>query len=216
MNADASIRRMAKCGVIPVVTIADPGKAVALAEALLEGGIDVIEVTLRTAEGLASLRAIAKNCPRILTVAGTVITPQQVLAVVDAGAQVVVSPGYSESVDEAMSASGLPWLPGVATASDCMRAVAAGRLTCKFFPAEQAGGIPMIKALAGPFPQITFCPTGGVALSNLANYLNLPNVMCVGGSWIVPQDALNKGDFATIKRLAMMSSSAVGRIRNPA
>jgi 2-dehydro-3-deoxyphosphogluconate aldolase / (4S)-4-hydroxy-2-oxoglutarate aldolase len=215
MNADASIRRMAKCGVIPVVTITDPGKAVAVAAALLEGGIDVIEVTLRTAEGLAALKAIAKQCPQILCVAGTVVTPQQVLAVVDAGAQVVVSPGYSESVDEAMTASGLPWLPGVATASDCMRAVAAGRLTCKFFPAEQAGGIPMIKALAGPFPQITFCPTGGVALSNLANYLTVPNVMCVGGSWIVPQDALSKGDFATIKRLAMMSSAAVGRIRNP-
>jgi 2-dehydro-3-deoxyphosphogluconate aldolase / (4S)-4-hydroxy-2-oxoglutarate aldolase len=216
MSADASIRRMAKCGVIPVVTITDPGKAVALAEALIEGGIDVIEVTLRTSEGLAALKAIAEKCPKILAVAGTVITPAQAQQVADAGAQVVVSPGYSEDVDAAMTATGLPWLPGVATASDCMRAVAAGRTICKFFPAEQAGGIPMIKALAGPFPQIRFCPTGGVALSNLANYLMLPNVLCVGGSWIVPQDALRAGDFATIKRLAMMSSAAVGRIRNPA
>jgi 2-dehydro-3-deoxyphosphogluconate aldolase / (4S)-4-hydroxy-2-oxoglutarate aldolase len=213
MTITNPLHRMSRCGVIPVVTISDPGKAVALANALLAGGIDVIEVTLRTAEGLASLKRIARDCPDVLAVAGTVLTADQAREVADAGAQVVVSPGYTEDVDAAMRGTGLPWLPGVATASDCMRAVAAGRTICKFFPAEQAGGTAMIKALSGPFPQMSFCPTGGISLKTLGNYLGLQNVICVGGSWLVPADAMVTNDFVAITQLAAASRVAVDGIR---
>src|SRR6478752_640837 len=159
MSGEPEIARLKACGVVPVVVIDEAEVAVPLARALLAGGIDVIEVTLRRPAALAALERIAHEVPEILSVAGTVVTPLQVAEVKRVGAQAVVSPGFSEAVDEAMRAAGLPWLPGVATASDCMRAVSAGRITCKFFPAEQAGGTPALKALSGPFPQLKFCPT---------------------------------------------------------
>jgi 2-dehydro-3-deoxyphosphogluconate aldolase / (4S)-4-hydroxy-2-oxoglutarate aldolase len=205
--------RLKACGIVPVVTIDDVGKAVDLAHALAAGGIDVIEVTLRTASGMASLKRIAENCPQVLPVAGTVVVPDQAKAVADAGARIVVSPGFTEAVDAAMARTGLPWLPGVSTASDCMRAVAAGRLSCKFFPAEQAGGPGGIKALSGPFPQLAFCPTGGVSLANLGSYLGLKQVLCVGGSWLVPADALASGDFKAIEASAREARAAVDAIR---
>lgn len=198
---------------MPVVVIEDAHLAAPLARALLAGGVDVVEVTLRSAAAMAALETIAREVPDILAVAGTVVTPAQVVEVRQAGAQAVVSPGFSEAVDDAMRAAGLPWLPGVATASDCMRAVASGRLTCKFFPAEQAGGTAALKALSGPFPQIRFCPTGGVSLGNLADYLALKQVLCVGGSWLAPADAIAARDWARVTKLAREAREAVKGLR---
>lgn len=213
MSDEAEIARLAACGVVPVVVIEDAHLAAPLARALLAGGIDVVEVTLRSAAAMAALETIAREVPDILAVAGTVVTPAQVVEVQQAGAQAVVSPGFSEAVDDAMRAAGLPWLPGVATASDCMRAVASGRLTCKFFPAEQAGGTAALKALSGPFPQIRFCPTGGVSLGNLADYLALKQVLCVGGSWLAPADAIAARDWARVTKLAREAREAVKGLR---
>jgi 2-dehydro-3-deoxyphosphogluconate aldolase/(4S)-4-hydroxy-2-oxoglutarate aldolase len=213
MDEAAAIARLQACGVVPVVVIEDAHLAGPLARALLAGGIDVIEVTLRRPAALAALETIAREVPGILPVAGTVVTPAQVVDVKEAGAQAVVSPGFSESVDDAMRAAGLPWLPGVATASDCMRAVSAGRLTCKFFPAEQAGGTATLKALSGPFPQMRFCPTGGVGLTNLGDYLALKQVICVGGSWLVPADAIADRDWARVTQLAKEAREAVAALR---
>ena len=213
MDETAAIARLEACGVIPVVVIEDASRAIDLAHALVAGGIDVVEVTLRRPAGLAALEAIARSVPGALPVAGTVVTPAQVQQVKDAGAKAVVSPGFSEAVDEALKAAGLPWLPGVATASDCMRAVAAGRTVAKFFPAETAGGPPTLKALSGPFPQMRFCPTGGVGLNNLASYLALPQVICVGGSWLVPADAIASGDWARVTQLAKEASEAFRVLR---
>lgn len=213
MDEVTVIARLQACGVVPVVVIEDASRAVDLAHALAEGGIDVVEVTLRRPAALEALAAIARSVPGSLAVAGTVVTPEQVAQVKDAGAQAVVSPGFSEGVDAALRAAGLPWLPGVATASDCMRAVAAGRLVAKFFPAEQAGGPTAIKALSGPFPQLRFCPTGGVGLKNLGDYLALPQVICVGGSWLVPADAIASGDWKRIATLAREAREAFAALR---
>lgn len=213
MAEEPEIARLAACGVVPVVVIEDAHLAIPLARALIAGGIDVIEVTLRRPAALAALETIARDVPDILCVAGTVVAPSQVEDVKSAGAQAVVSPGFSEAIDDAMRAADLPWLPGVATASDCMRAVSAGRLTCKFFPAEQAGGPAMIKALSGPFPQMRFCPTGGVGLANLGDYLALQQVICVGGSWLVPADAIASRDWARVTTLAKEAREAVARLR---
>ena len=213
MDEATAIARLQACGVVPVVVIEDASRAVDLAHALAEGGIDVVEVTLRRPAALDALAAIATSVPGSLAVAGTVVTPEQVAQVKDAGAQAVVSPGFSEAVDAALRAAGLPWLPGVATASDCMRAVAAGRLVAKFFPAEQAGGPSAIKALSGPFPQLRFCPTGGVSLTNLGDYLALPQVICVGGSWLVPADAIAAGDWKRVATLAREAREAFARLR---
>ncbi len=213
MDEAAAIARLQACGIVPVVVIEDAHLAAPLARALLAGGIDVIEVTLRRPAALAALETIAREVSGILPVAGTVVTPAQVVDVREAGAQAVVSPGFSEAVDDAMRAAGLPWLPGVATASDCMRAVAAGRLTCKFFPAEQAGGTATLKALSGPFPQMRFCPTGGVSLTNLGDYLALKQVLCVGGSWLVPADAIANRDWARVTQLAREAREKVAALR---
>lgn len=213
MDEAAAIARLEACGVIPVVVIEDASRAVDLAQALVAGGVDVVEVTLRRPAALDALAAIARSVPQALAVAGTVVTPAQVAQVRDAGAQAVVSPGFSESVDAALRQAGLPWLPGVATASDCMRAVAAGRTVAKFFPAEQAGGPSALKALSGPFPQMRFCPTGGVGLKNLGDYLALPQVICVGGSWLVPADAIAAGDWSRITTLAREAREAFAAAR---
>ena len=214
MSTAPEIARLGACGVVPVVVIDEAEIAVPLAEALLSGGIDVIEITLRRPAAMAALEKVARELPEILPVAGTVVTPAQAAEVKNAGARAVVSPGFTESVDEAMRKTGLPWLPGVATASDCMRAVSAGRLHCKFFPAEQAGGVPGLKALSGPFPQMKFCPTGGVSLANLGNYLALPQVLCVGGSWLVPADAVKNRDWAQVAKLAREAREKVAELRD--
>ncbi|WP_214317181.1 bifunctional 4-hydroxy-2-oxoglutarate aldolase/2-dehydro-3-deoxy-phosphogluconate aldolase [Nonomuraea sediminis] len=188
--------------VIPVVVIDDAAGAVPLARALVAGGLPAIEVTLRTAGGLEAIARIAAEVPDAVIGAGTVRTPADVAASVAAGAKFLVSPGTTPALADAMAASGTPFLPGVATASEAMALAERGITELKFFPAEAAGGRPYLKSLAGPLPEVRFCPTGGVRPETAADYLALPNVGCVGGTWLTPADALASGDWSRIEKLA--------------
>jgi len=188
--------------VMPVVVIDDAAHAVPLARALVAGGIRAIEITLRTGAALDAVQAIAREVPDAIPGVGTALTGADVLAALEAGAKFIVSPGATPALVEAAIGSGLPFLPGVATASELMAGLAAGLSAFKFFPAAQAGGVEALKALGGPFPNARFCPTGGVSPANAATYLALPNVLCVGGSWIAPREVIAAGDFARIEQLA--------------
>ncbi|MBO3752495.1 bifunctional 4-hydroxy-2-oxoglutarate aldolase/2-dehydro-3-deoxy-phosphogluconate aldolase [Streptosporangiaceae bacterium NEAU-GS5] len=198
--------------VIPVVVLEDAAVAVAMARALVAGGLPVIEVTLRTAAALDAIRAIAAEVPEAVIGAGTVLTPGDVAAATAAGARFLVSPGVTPVLLEALLGSGVPALPGAATASEAMALREHGLRELKFFPAEAAGGPPYLKALAGPLPDVRFCPTGGVTPATTRDYLALPNVGCVGGTWLTPADALASGDFARIEKLAA-EAAALGRGR---
>ncbi|RZU98653.1 bifunctional 4-hydroxy-2-oxoglutarate aldolase/2-dehydro-3-deoxy-phosphogluconate aldolase [Spiribacter vilamensis] len=200
---------LARSPVIPVVAIEDAAAAPALARALLAGGLSVIEVTLRTDDALAAVAAIARDVPDITVGAGTLTTAGQVDAARDAGARFLVSPGYSDAIVEAAEHAGLSLLPGVSTATELMRAQADGFDHVKFFPAVPSGGIGALNAFSGPFPAMRFCPTGGVHSGNYLDFLQLPNVPCVGGSWLTPADAVAAGDWSHIETLA--ASAAEGR-----
>jgi 2-dehydro-3-deoxyphosphogluconate aldolase/(4S)-4-hydroxy-2-oxoglutarate aldolase len=180
---------------------------VPLARALVAGGVRVLEVTLRTAAGLPSIRAIAQSVPEAIVGVGTLTQPDEFAAAREAGARFAVSPGLSPALVSAASTSGLPWLPGVMTPSDVLVARAAGLYQLKLFPAQQAGGLNMLKALYGPFPEVVFCPTGGITPGTAPDFLALPNVACVGGSWLTPKEALAAGDWTTITRLASQAAS---------
>ncbi|MFN0184979.1 MAG: bifunctional 4-hydroxy-2-oxoglutarate aldolase/2-dehydro-3-deoxy-phosphogluconate aldolase [Aquabacterium sp.] len=191
------------CGpVIPVIVIERLADAVPMARALLDGGVRVLEVTLRTEAALPAIAAIAAALPDAIVGAGTVCGPDDVDAAARAGARFIVSPGFAISVSRACIDRGLALLPGVATAGEVMAARAAGHRLLKFFPAVPAGGIPMLKALGGPFPDVSFCPTGGLTAETAASFLALPNVPVCGGSWLTPGEALAAGDWARIQRLA--------------
>lgn len=192
--------------VIPVIVIDEVAAAVPLALALQAGGLRVLEVTLRTPAALAAIAAIAREVPHLTVGAGTVLNAEDVRRAAAAGARFAVSPGYTDEVDVACRDAALPWLPGAATASEVMRVIAAGYDFAKFFPASAAGGVPMLRALGGPFPDLAFCPTGGVDFSNAADYLALPNVRCVGGGWVVPREALRAGRWDEITALARSAS----------
>jgi 2-dehydro-3-deoxyphosphogluconate aldolase/(4S)-4-hydroxy-2-oxoglutarate aldolase len=193
--------------VIPVIVLHDVKHAVALARALVAGGIRMLEVTLRTPQALACLEAIAREVPEAVAGAGTVRSAADVQASLNAGARFAVSPGYTHTVGQACRDAGLPLLPGVATGSEIMAAQEDGYNELKFFPAMQAGGPAMLKAWGGPFIDVRFCPTGGVTQTNAAEFLALPNVACVGGSWLTPADALAAGDWARITALARDAST---------
>jgi 2-dehydro-3-deoxyphosphogluconate aldolase/(4S)-4-hydroxy-2-oxoglutarate aldolase len=193
--------------VIPVLTIMRAAEAVPLARALLAGGVGVLEVTLRTSEALAAIEAIAREVPDAIVGAGTVLNPADLDRAKSAGARFIVTPGLTEPLLEATVASALPFLPGVATASELMRGMDAGLDHFKFFPAEAAGGPAMLKALHGPFADCRFCPTGGITADNAGAYLALPNVVCVGGGWLAPMDAIAGGDWALITGLARAASA---------
>ncbi|MEU3826909.1 bifunctional 4-hydroxy-2-oxoglutarate aldolase/2-dehydro-3-deoxy-phosphogluconate aldolase [Streptomyces sp. SID486] len=188
--------------VVPVVVLADAADAVPLARALVAGGLPAIEVTLRTAAAPDAIRAIAAEVPGAVVGAGTVIRPEQVDACAAAGARFLVSPGWTGTLLEAMRGSGLPFLPGVSTTSEVVALLEHEVREMKFFPAQAAGGTPYLKSLAGPLPQARFCPTGGIGPDTAPEYLALPNVGCVGGSWMVPADAVAAGDWGRIERLA--------------
>jgi 2-dehydro-3-deoxyphosphogluconate aldolase/(4S)-4-hydroxy-2-oxoglutarate aldolase len=188
--------------VIPVIVIQRLEQAVPLARALVDGGVKVLEVTLRTPVALAAIEAIARAVPEAVVGAGTLRLPGDAKAARDAGSVFAVSPGYTAALGAACHEAGLPLLPGVATGSEVMAAMADGLRFLKFFPAVQAGGIPMLKALAGPFPDIAFCPTGGITPETAPQFLALPNVKVCGGSWLTPADAVEQGDWARITRLA--------------
>lgn len=193
--------------VIPVIVIQRLQDAVPLAQALVDGGVRVLEVTLRTKVALAAIEAIARAVPQALVGAGTIRSAADARAAKDAGSVFGVSPGYTAAVGAACVEAGLPLLPGVATASEVMAAQADGITFLKFFPATAAGGIPMLKALAGPFPDVSFCPTGGITPESAPNFLSLPNVKVCGGSWLTPQDAVDAGDWARITQLARAAQS---------
>lgn len=197
-----SLQVMRDAPVIPVIVLNDVAHAVPMARALLAGGIRMLEVTLRTPQALACMEAIAKEVPGAVVGAGTVRSAQDAAAAAKAGAQFAVSPGYTRTVGQACKDNGLSLLPGVATGSEIMMAQEDGYTELKFFPAMQAGGPQMLKAWSGPFFDVKFCPTGGVTQANAPELLALPNVACVGGSWLVPADALAQGDWARIEALA--------------
>jgi 2-dehydro-3-deoxyphosphogluconate aldolase/(4S)-4-hydroxy-2-oxoglutarate aldolase len=193
--------------VIPVIVIERPEHAVSIAKALVEGGVSVLEVTLRTPFALRAIEAIATHVEGALVGVGTITRAEDFDAALGAGARFGVSPGLTPALVDAAHASGLPLLPGAMTPSDVIAARAAGYTELKLFPAQQAGGIGMLKALAGPFPDVTFCPTGGVTLASAPDFLSLPNVACVGGSWLTPREAVFAGDWSRITRLAREASA---------
>jgi len=188
--------------VIPVIVLHDVAHAVPMARALVEGGVRVLEVTLRTPVALACMEAIARDVPEAIVGAGTLRTVADVRAARDAGCRFGVSPGYTLEIGAACREAHVPLLPGVATASEVMAANADGLAFLKFFPATAAGGVPMLKAFAGPFPDVVFCPTGGITVETAPQFLALPNVGVCGGSWLTPADALAAGDWDRITRLA--------------
>ncbi|HWT23339.1 MAG TPA: bifunctional 4-hydroxy-2-oxoglutarate aldolase/2-dehydro-3-deoxy-phosphogluconate aldolase [Solirubrobacteraceae bacterium] len=198
--------------VVPVVVIEDAADGVPLARALVAGGLPAVEVTLRTPGALEALERIAAEVPDAIVGAGTVLSGAQADAAVAAGASFLVSPGTTPALLDAMAGSGVPFLPGAATASDVVALVERGVSVAKFFPAEAAGGVAALRALAGPFPDVRFCPTGGIDLRRAPEYLALPNVVCVGGSWMVPKDAARAGDWAAVEELAR----AAAALREPA
>lgn len=184
--------------VIPVLTVERIADAVPLAEALYSGGLKVIEMTLRTDDALAIMKEMKSACPDLLVGMGTIRSTSQIDASVEAGADFLVSPGLTPELGAAMIASGCAALPGVATAGEAMRAFDQGFRGLKFFPAEAAGGIDYLKSLSGPLPDLRFCPTGGISKDKAADYLALPNVGCVGGSWIAPSSLIKAGDWQAI------------------
>ncbi|WP_411092621.1 bifunctional 4-hydroxy-2-oxoglutarate aldolase/2-dehydro-3-deoxy-phosphogluconate aldolase [Streptomyces sp. 049-1] len=193
--------------VVPVVVVDDLADAVPLARALVAGGLPAIEVTLRTPVAVDAIRAIAGEVPGAVVGAGTVITPDQVAEVVAAGARFLVSPGWTDVLLDAMRTSGVPFLPGVSTTSEVVALLERGVREMKFFPAEAAGGTAYLKALAAPLPQARFCPTGGIGPLSAPEYLALPNVGCVGGSWMLPKDAVADRDWDRVEALARAAAA---------
>ena len=189
--------------VIPVLTVEGADDAVPLATALVAGGLPLLEVTLRTEGALKAITAMAQQVPGAIVGAGTIRTADQAKAAVDAGATFLVSPGATPQVIAAVQKLGVPFLPGCATASEAMRLAEEGFRFLKFFPAEAAGGVNYLKSLAAPLADLRFCPTGGIDAEKAKAYLALPNVVCVGGSWITPAAALKAGDWATVTRLSL-------------
>jgi len=188
--------------VVPVVVIENEEQAIGLAGALLEGGISVIEITLRNAYGIEAISLIKQKFPEMVVLAGTVNTPQQLRDVVKAGVDGIISPGLTVALLETAKEEKIPYLPGVGTASEVLLAIEHGLSECKLFPATVVGGISALKAFNGPFSSIRFCPTGGVSEANFKDFLALPNVMCVGGSWIAPSNLVREGNWAEITRLS--------------
>ena len=193
--------------VIPVIVIDELAQAVPLAKALVAGGVRVLEVTLRTAPALDAIRLIAREVPDAIVGVGTLTRPQDFKDALEAGAKFGVSPGLTPAMIQAAHETRLPLLPGVFTPSDVIAARLAGFSQLKLFPAQQAGGIGMLKALGGPFPDVMFCPTGGVSAENAPDFLALPNVACVGGSWLAPKAAVTSGDWGKITALAKEASA---------
>ncbi|MBV1868979.1 MAG: bifunctional 4-hydroxy-2-oxoglutarate aldolase/2-dehydro-3-deoxy-phosphogluconate aldolase [Marinosulfonomonas sp.] len=205
---DASKKARELCNlapVIPVLVVDDVAHAEPLARALVAGGLPVLEVTLRTPVALQVIAAM-RDVPGGIVGAGTLVTPQDVLAAKEAGAKFGVAPGATDILLQACEDADLPLLAGAATATEAMALLERGYDVQKFFPAEASGGAPALKAIAGPLPQISFCPTGGVSLKNAAQYLALPNTLCVGGSWVAPAKLVTAGDWAGIEALAREAS----------
>jgi 2-dehydro-3-deoxyphosphogluconate aldolase/(4S)-4-hydroxy-2-oxoglutarate aldolase len=206
MNA---IEVMKLSPVVPVIAIENEEDALFLAEALLEGGISIMEITLRTDAGLKSIEKISKNIPNMRVGAGTVVDAQGFKKAVDCGSEFIFSPGISEELMQTSRDLNIALIPGVGTASEIMLAQNYGFYGCKLFPATVVGGVDALKAFSGPFESMKFCPTGGVNLQNMNDFLSLKNVLCVGGSWIVPKSAMEQKNFKEITKLAKEAISKV-------
>jgi 2-dehydro-3-deoxyphosphogluconate aldolase/(4S)-4-hydroxy-2-oxoglutarate aldolase len=192
--------------VIPVLTIEELGHAVPLARALCAGGLRVLEITLRTSVALQAIEAVREAVPDAIVGAGTLTKPEHFELCVGAGVQFAVTPGLTSELADAAKKTGLPLLPGIMTPSELIAGIGYGFDTFKLFPAQQAGGLGMLKALAGPFPEIVFCPTGGITRASAPDFLALPNVACVGGSWVAPPEKVRAGDWTSIEALARDAS----------
>lgn len=210
-----TVEILGKSGVIPVIVIDKVEQAVPLAKALVRGGLPVLEVTFRTEAAAAAIAAIRAEVPEAIVGAGTILTVEQLLAAKKAGASFCVAPGFDPAIVEEAKNALMPFCPGVATASELSQALTAGCPMVKFFPAEAAGGVKMISNLLGAFrfTGVKFMPTGGVNLANLADYLAVPEVLCCGGTWIVPKDALAAGDWERIEKLAAEASALAKKLR---
>jgi 2-dehydro-3-deoxyphosphogluconate aldolase / (4S)-4-hydroxy-2-oxoglutarate aldolase len=209
MTHSGAIERFLRLSpVMPVVTLNDAAVAGDLARALVRGGIRVIEVTLRTSVALRAIEVIAREVPEITVGAGTVLSVADLKAAAAAGAAFAISPGATGRLLEAGTDGPIPYLPAIATASELMAGMAAGYRCFKFFPAGAAGGIAMLNALGGPFPEARFCPTGGITQASVKSYLDLPNVLCAGGSWLTPAEALNRKDWSAIESLAARAAAS--------
>jgi len=198
---------MALCPVIPVLTIEKASDAVPLARALVAGGLKVLEITLRTPAAIEAIELIAREVANAVTGAGTVLNARDWDRAAKAGAQFIVSPGLTDPLIKVAADSPLAFLPGVATAGELMRGLDAGLGHFKFFPAETSGGAPALKALYGPFSDVRFCPTGGITAKSAPDYLALPNVVCVGGGWVAPAEAVASGDWARVTDLARAAAA---------
>ena len=209
------IETLKSAGIIPVIVIENEEQAVPLAQALVKGGLPVLEVTFRTKAAAGAIARIKAEVPGAIVGAGTLLTPEMVKAAKAAGAAFGVAPGFDPAVVQAAKDVDLPFCPGIATASELSQALTAGAKMVKFFPAEAAGGVKMIKNFLGAFrfTGVKFMPTGGVNLSNVADYLAVPEIICCGGTWIVPKDALANGDWAAIEKLASDATALVKSMR---
>ena len=209
------VKTLGDAKIIPVIVIEDEAQAVPLAKALVKGGLPVLEVTFRTQAAAGAIAAIRREVPEAVVGAGTLLTVEQLKAAKAAGAAFGVAPGFDPAVVAEAKTQDLPFCPGIATASELSQALTAGCKMVKFFPAEAAGGVKMIKNLLGAFrfTGVKFMPTGGVNLSNVADYLSVPEIVCCGGTWIVPKDALATGDWAAIEKLAADAAALVRKIR---
>ena len=209
------VETLGKAGIIPVIVIEKEEQAVPLAKALVNGGLTVLEVTFRTSAAAGAIAAIRREVPEAVVGAGTLLTVEQLKAAKAAGAAFGVAPGFDPVVMAAAKAEGLPFCPGIATASELSQALTAGCGMVKFFPAEAAGGVKMIKNLLGAFrfTGVRFMPTGGVNLANVGEYLAVPEIACCGGTWVVPKDALASGDYAAIEKLAADAAALVRKVR---
>jgi 2-dehydro-3-deoxyphosphogluconate aldolase/(4S)-4-hydroxy-2-oxoglutarate aldolase len=206
--------RIYKSGIIPILTVSDAKLAVPVAQALRDGGLSLVEVTLRTPEGLRAIEAIASQCPDILVIAGTLLKPEDFFSARSAGAILSVSPGFHKTLHESAEGAQLPWIPGVATASDLIESLMCDRTEVKLFPAVPLGGISALKSLSAPFPQVTFCPTGGIGLNTMNDYLACKEVLAVGGSWIISQEALRDRSWEVIQKNAQKAHKQVQALRS--
>lgn len=204
---------LSRAPVVPVLAIENLDHAIPLARALVDGGIPVLEVTLRTPAGLPAIRAISDAVPDAIVGAGTVVNARDFEAAVDAGSRFVVTPGLTQGILDVAAASSVPLIPGIATVSELMRALDYGIDCLKFFPAEASGGAAALKAFAGPFPNVDFCPTGGIGLHNIDDYLALKSVVTVGGSWLTPGALLAAEDWAAVTKLAQEAVDHVTAFR---
>ena len=209
------VDQIGRLGLVPVVEIPDAALAGPLGQALLAGGLPCAEITFRTSSAAAAIAVLRRECPDLLVGAGTVLTPAQVDAAADAGATFIVAPGFNPVTLERARARGLPMIPGVCTPTEIELALSHGVDVLKFFPAEAAGGVAFLKAVSAPYKNVRFIPTGGISASNLASYLALPQVLACGGSWMVSQGLLLRGDFEAIRRLTSeaVSVAAAARIQ---